>query len=564
MPVTKSTARNPATDPGIVNVLAVDDHIENLVAIEAILASPRYNICSVTSGTEALKQIMHQDFALILMDVQMPGMDGFETAWLIKSRRKSRQIPIIFITAINQAMEHVERGYAVGAIDYIFKPFNPQTLRWKVEALIDYQAYYYEVEAQSRLLQQKAQELEAAYQQLHHVNTNLEQMVEKRTQELLVSNRELQRESEEHKLTKEHFRKVFELSPTLMSIRSLEDGSIVDVNRSWLEVMGYQREDLASLTDQSLYIPQAHSQEGVMLELQGELRNCKVKFLTKNGLVHHGLLSTELLYTRGAQQVLAVVTDVTEMVELQKEVNRLDRLHLVGEMAASIGHEIRNPMTAVRGFLQLLATEENVGSQEYYELMISELDRANDIISVFLDLAGNKAVKLHLNSINEIIATIYPLLSAEALHGDKNIVLELGEVAPLLLDEKEIRQLIMNLCRNGLEAMPSGGAIYIKTWQQEDEVILTVRDQGPGIAAELMEKIGTPFVTTKATGTGLGLPVCFSIAHRHKARVDIQTGKTGTSISVIFPIDQAVPLQHSPSGSAQASLDQSFNEANTI
>jgi PAS domain S-box-containing protein len=532
MPAIKSNAKREH----LVHVLSVDDNAENLAAIEAILASPRYKICSVTSGREALQQITQQDFALILMDVQMPDMDGFETAWLIKARLKSRQIPIIFITAINRAMEHVERGYAVGATDYIFKPFNPQTLRLKVEALIDYQAYYDEVETQSGLLQQKTRELEAAYNQLNFVNNNLERMVEERTRELLLTNCELQREIEEHKLTKEHFRRLFALSPNLMSVRSLPEGGLVDVNHCWLELTGYERADLSSLMD--LYTPEPDSLYKGRLELQGDLRNLKVGFQTKSGQARHGLLSTEQLDVGGQRLILSVVTDVTELVNLQKEMRRLDRLNLVGEMAASIGHEIRNPMTAVRGFLQLLAHEDNSGNKVYYELMISELDRANDIISVFLNLAGNKSVELRPNSLNDLIHTIYPLLSAEVLHGDKNLVMELGPVDPVLLDEKEIRQLIVNLCHNGLESMPAGGALSIKTWQQGDEVILMVSDQGAGIDDDLMERIGTPFVTTKPEGTGLGLPVCFSIAHRHRARIEIQTGEAGTSISVIFPAHQ--------------------------
>lgn len=535
MPAIRSIARSHQDINEPVNVLVVDDHIENLIAIEAILASPRYQISSVTSGAEALKHIMQQDFALILMDVQMPDLDGFETARLIKSRQKSCQIPIIFITAINQAAEHVQRGYAVGAIDYIFKPFNPQTLRWKVEALVEYQAYYYEVEAQNRLLQDKTRELQAAYQQLHYINANLEKLVEQRTRELMMSNRELQREIEEHQLTKEHFRTVFKVSPNLMSIRSMGDGRIVDVNQSWTEVLGYDGQDMASLNEHSLYTAEPEFCIEGMLELQDKLHNLQVTFTTKSGEVHYGLLSTELLNASGEQLMLAVVTDVTEMVNLQREMTRLDQLNLVGEMAASIGHEIRNPMTAVRGFLQLLANEEQAGHKEYYELMISELDRANGIISVFLNLAGNKSVDLCVSSLNDIVQTIYPLISAEALCCDKNLNLELGTVGLLWLDDKEIRQLIMNLCRNGLEAMAAGGTLYIKTWQDNGEIILRVRDQGSGIDGDLMKRIGTPFLTTKPEGTGLGLPVCFSIAHRHQARIDIQTGEEGTSISVIFP-----------------------------
>ncbi len=538
MPAIKYTEKSHKTNSAKVNVLVVDDHVENLVAIEAILASPRYHIRSVTSGADALKQIMQQDYALILMDVQMPDLDGFEVARLIKSRQKTRHIPIVFITAINQAAEHVERGYAVGAIDYIFKPFNPQTLRWKVEALINYQAYYDQVEAQSMLLQEKTRELEEAYQQLHFINTNLENLVEQRTKEVLISNVQLQREIAEHKLTKEHFRKIFALSPNLMSIRSLHDARILDVNQSWLEYSGYSLEELTAIDQKPFYQIEepGYSITDSIIEIQEKVHNLKVSYKTKSGDTRYGLLSTELMNTLGEKQILSVVTDITEIDHLQKEMTRLDRLNLVGEMAASIGHEIRNPMTAVRGFLQLLAHEDNALNNEYYDLMISELDRANGIISCFLALAGNKTVELECVCLNDIIKALYPLIKADALRCDKNLCLELGEVEPLMLDDKEIRQLIMNLCRNGLEAMGSGGTLCIKTCRLADEIMLTVQDQGSGIDQNLIDKLGTPFLTTKPEGTGLGLPVCFSIAHRHQARVDIQSAHTGTSISVIFPL----------------------------
>ncbi len=119
-----------------VNILIVDDHPENLLALEAVLTSPNYNLISAHSGKEALKCMLQHDFAVILLDVQMPGLNGFDTAKLIKAREKTKNIPIIFITAISQEMEHVHQGYSVGAIDYIFKPFQPETLKKKIEQFV--------------------------------------------------------------------------------------------------------------------------------------------------------------------------------------------------------------------------------------------------------------------------------------------------------------------------------------------------------------------------------------------------------------------------------------------
>jgi CheY-like chemotaxis protein len=122
----------PAEDTGPVDILIVDDRPENLLALEALLEPLGQRIVSAHSGDEALRQLLVRDFALILLDVQMPGINGFETARMIKSRERSRHIPIIFLTAINKEESYVFQGYEVGAVDYLFKPFNPDVLRSKV------------------------------------------------------------------------------------------------------------------------------------------------------------------------------------------------------------------------------------------------------------------------------------------------------------------------------------------------------------------------------------------------------------------------------------------------
>lgn len=229
------------------------------------------------------------------------------------------------------------------------------------------------------------------------------------------------------------------------------------------------------------------------------------------------------------------VKDISGRKQMEKEMARLDRLNLVGEMAAGIGHEVRNPMTTVRGFLQLLSKKKVFNSHEkYFKLMIEELDRANAIITEFLTLAKGKAVQLELKNLNEMINTLIPLMKADATLADKYIRFQFEEVPYLLLDEKEIRQLILNLVRNGLEAMSSGGYLTIKTYVEDNEVVLSVQDEGTGIEPDVLEKIGTPFFTTKGNGSGLGLAVCYSIASRHNATIKIETSWRGTTFFVRF------------------------------
>lgn len=275
----------------------------------------------------------------------------------------------------------------------------------------------------------------------------------------------------------------------------------------------------------------------VEFQQQKTSTQCEFLFRRKDGQDLWAIVSINPFLERSGQcsGVLVMVTDITERKQLEKEMARLDRLDLIGEMAAGIGHEIRNPMTAVRGFLQLLKGKKEFAKHgEYFNLMISELDRANSIITEFLSLAKNKAVELKPSNLNTILESMLPLIEADAMMTDKYINLETQELPGLLLDEKEIRQLILNLVRNGLEAMPPGGKLKLRTFVEGEELVLSVQDQGKGIEPGIIEKIGTPFYTTKENGTGLGLAVCYKVAARHRARISFATGQAGTTFFVRF------------------------------
>ena len=222
----------------------------------------------------------------------------------------------------------------------------------------------------------------------------------------------------------------------------------------------------------------------------------------------------------------------------------MDRLNTVAEMAASIAHEVRNPMTTIRGFLQLMRSRETDERKvAFCDIMIEELDRANAIITEFLSLSKNREINLKEKSLEEIILAIYPLLQSDAAIGGKEIELQLKNTANLMLDEKEIRQLLLNLSRNGLEAMQQYGRLTIATLEKDGAVILSVSDEGCGIPDEIMASIGVPFKTTKDCGTGLGLAVCYGIAARHSADITVETGANGTTFYVAFPTEKGKTIK---------------------
>lgn len=340
--------------------------------------------------------------------------------------------------------------------------------------------------------------------------------------------------------SEERFYKAFNTNPNPMVISTFAEGRILEANDSFLSITGYQRDEVIDRTSTELKFwvtPQDRLKMLQTLNEQDPVLNLDFNFCMKSGEVRFGLLSAEIIELNGQKCLLSNINDITQRRQMEQEMARLDRMHLVGEMAAGIGHEIRNPMTTVRGFLQILQEKkECIKYNEYYELIISELDRANSIITEFLNLAKNKVADLKVQNLNTIVETLHPLLQSDAIRADKCIALELDTIPEVLLDEKEIRQLILNLARNGLEAMSPGGTLHIKTRVNNEEIVLSVQDEGQGIEAGILEKVGTPFFTTKDNGTGLGLAVCYSIASRHNARVEINTCPMGTTFFVHFQI----------------------------
>ncbi|OKP73851.1 hypothetical protein A3842_21155 [Paenibacillus sp. P3E] len=239
---------------------------------------------------------------------------------------------------------------------------------------------------------------------------------------------------------------------------------------------------------------------------------------------------------------VVIVQDLTEEEKFRSELDHVERLTLVGQMAAGITHEIRNPMAVVRGFLQLMREKSHGEMDSYYQIIMEELDRANSIINDFLSLAQSRISNKETVQLHHIIEELSPLLWADANLRGQSVELRLCPSLPLLqLNSREIKQLILNLARNGMEAMEPKGVLYLETRIHEDKVELVIQDTGSGIPQSQLEKLFVPFYTTKGQGTGLGLPLCLSIAERHHGSitVDSQEGK-GTAFIISFPYGQEV------------------------
>jgi signal transduction histidine kinase len=226
----------------------------------------------------------------------------------------------------------------------------------------------------------------------------------------------------------------------------------------------------------------------------------------------------------------------------EEKLRRQDHLNLVGKMAASIGHGVRNPLTTVRGYLQFFESKGGFGKyKDALWLMIEELDQANAIITDYLSLAKNKRVNLLPGHLEKVVQKIKPLLQVEAIRRGQSLAFDLQATPAMQMDSEEIRQLVVNLARNGLEAMGDGGRLTVRTASAGGGVVLKVEDCGTGIAPEAMEMLGTPFFSTKADGDGLGLAVSFRIVDRHRGVMSFDSTPAGTTVTVTFPvIEQAV------------------------
>lgn len=341
------------------------------------------------------------------------------------------------------------------------------------------------------------------------------------------------------RLSEERFSKAFMLSPIPMSISTEKDGFFLDVNDAYLHLSGYSRDEMigSSSIELKLWV-NADDRAIVVNRLQNgeKIKDIEFYYRTKQGQKKLVLLSMEPIILNDVKCIITMFIDITERRQMEKDMSRLDRLNLIGEMAASIGHEIRNPMTAIRGFLQLLiGKEQYLDDLIFFDLMIEELDRANAIITEYLSMAKDKRVDLQSRYLDEEVKSLYPLLQADANYQEKDVQLKLGKPPMPLIDAKEIRQLILNMARNGLEAMQPRGILTIGTAIEDNKIVLFIKDQGHGLDPKLIDKLGTPFLTTKDKGTGLGLAVCYSIAARHNARIDFETGPEGTTFYVRFP-----------------------------
>lgn len=231
---------------------------------------------------------------------------------------------------------------------------------------------------------------------------------------------------------------------------------------------------------------------------------------------------------------------INSLTSVHLELRQKEKLAVIGQMAAGIGHEIRNPLSSLKGFTQL-QHERNPNSNDFYPIMIQEIDRINSIVNDLMYLGKPKEIKFEKANIEEIIAYTLSITQQQAERQGVMIETKIaGPLPPLDCDALQLKQVFINLIKNAIESMPTGGSITINVKVSDDKRMnISIQDEGCGIAKDDIPNLGEPFYTTKTEGTGLGLMVSSQIIQDHHGEIVIESSlDNGTKVNVTIPISQ--------------------------
>jgi len=540
-----------------VDILLVDDRAENLLALEAILEPLGQRLVRAQSGEDALRCLLEREFAVILLDVQMPGMNGFETARMIKARERTKHVPIIFLTAISKDEDYVFKGYSVGAVDYMSKPFQPEILRSKVQVFVDLYVQRRRIAEQ----EQRIRDIERQDLELRHMR------------ELLHS--------------EARFREIVGSAMDAIVVFDA-DGNISLVNGAAERMFGTTTADAIGSSITRFFPDGVGSDTMSTLcstadQQRGEAGNSATavppySFTARraNGATFPIEASVSCLDTQAGRTYTLIVRDISERVrheealrdqaeslsdsarELKTLNEELHRRQLDLERAmtarsrfyASMSHELRTPINAVLGYSTLLLEriygplneKQAEGIERSQKAARHLLELVNDV----LDLSKIEAGKIDLRLqpvefpglIEDLFVTVRPLADE---HGS-SLSLEVEGDAPIRVvsDPRRVRQILLNLLSNAIK-FGRGRPIRVLCSRTADAgVQVEVIDQGEGISKEDQERIFHEFVQLGKTqlqdGTGLGLPISRRLAELLSGELAVEsTPGNGSTFRLRLP-----------------------------
>ena len=513
--------------PHRVNVLLVDDRPENLVALEAILNSPSYNLVQANSGAEALRCLLNEDFAVILLDVQMPGMDGFETATLIRSRDRSRATPIIFITAFSSNDTHVFKGYSLGAVDYLFKPLEPEILTSKVQVFVE--------------LFQKTVEVKQQATQLAAVNSELSK-------------------------SEERFRTLCACSPLGIYLADVE-GRCTYINPRCQAICGLTLEEsLAEVWQREVHPEDRDRVVADWLAWINESQEYSNEFrLAGSENVRWVHVQSSPMFSDLGKLIghVGTVRDVTDRKQAEEERSRLIREQVArqeaeranqmkDEFLAILSHELRTPLNAILGWSRLLRSK--TFDRDTIEKALETIERnaksQAQLIEDILDVSRILRGKLNLNKhpIRLESAIKLAIDSLQPLTEEKSIVIELTcspNVGEVIGDPDRLQQIVWNLLSNAIKFSPQEGKVQVRLESVGEEAQIEIIDSGIGIAPDFLPYVFDRFrqadssTTRSYGGLGLGLAIVRHLVELHGGKVQAENNPgEGAKFTVALPVAQ--------------------------
>ena len=337
--------------------------------------------------------------------------------------------------------------------------------------------------------------------------------------------------------TLQKYRLLFENSPDIFLLIDLQ-GNILEGNKAALEAYGYTRAELNTMRVHDLRAADCrHLIRRQLHEAYHKGITFETDHLRKNG----ERFPVEVRAFRFETLLLSFVQDISRRRQGEREALKNESIKVIGKVAAGLAHEIRNSITGVHGFLQL-AADGMITPERFLKnagFMLKELNSADFVISELILVDPNRSLNLEIKNLNQILLAMSPALQTLARSQGKTLDIQLEELPEICLDEFEIQKLIKNLVNNALEALDKGGKVTIETCRWINSLSLIIRDNGSGIQSDIINQLGTPFLTTKDTGIGLGLAICNSIVIRHNASLTIESGHWGTNVCVTFNIQPA-------------------------
>lgn len=499
-------------EPPCAEILIVDDDPRSLFALTGLLEQDGLKIISAGSGEEALKQVLNHDLALILLDVRMPGMDGYETASLIRGRERSRHIPIIFLTAMDRDDVHIFRGYSAGAVDYVYKPVEPLILRSKVNVFVELfrktEAIRREEQLKNRL---QAENLRVRSEMLH-------------------AERALRMSEERQSLIIDALPVALycaPLAPDFAGPRFLTD----KITR----IAGFPARSFEE--PDSFWADRIHpdDRERVLREVSAIRRNGSFAtdyrwqcadgnyryFFDRAVLVEHG--------EQDAREAVGIWLDVTERHQLEQQLFQSQKMQALGQLTGGIAHDFSNMLTAVLGSLDLLSRtlEPDSKAGKRAQTALQGALRCSDLTRRLLMFARQKPLERGVVDLKTIVDGMAEIFEQTT---DETVEIEVQHEPGVWLavaEKSYLESSLLNLVINARDALPEGGKIVIETGNRVFEhgfdngnfraepgeyVMLAVRDNGTGMPESVLAHIFEPFFTTKEPGhgTGLGLSMIYS------------------------------------------------------